>query len=172
VKRAALLFAACVACKGGGGGGNADAPAGSGARSITWTFDGSNYSGSLLAGATLMSNGAGGNALGIEASDQGGAVVLAIAVEPATPETMLAAGTYDTGSAAPFSTFQLTVGSAGTWAANGEENGSNSTGTLAITWLAATEIKGTFSATMSGSGDHPGSGIGQLTNGMFDLNIN
>jgi hypothetical protein len=160
--RVALLLVACVACKGGGGGAAIDAPSGP---SITWTFNGADYSGTLLANATVMSNGAGGNALGIEAADQDGAVMLAIAAEPATPESTIAIGSFDVGSAEPMSTFQLSVGSA-TWAADGDE--SSTSGTLTITWIIATEVKGTFAATMVGSG----AGVGQLTNGNFDLAVN
>jgi hypothetical protein len=163
--RAALLCVACVACKGGGGG-TVDAPSGSAAPSITWTFNGTDYSGTLLANATVMNNGAGGNALGIEAADQDGAVMLAIAAEPATPASTIAIGSFDVGSGEPMSTFQLSVGSAGAWSADGDD--SSTSGTLTITWIIATEIKGTFEATMAGSG----SGVGQLTNGVFDLPVN
>jgi len=131
---------------------------------ITYTFNGTTYSGSLLATATLQPNAAGGNALGIVATDNNGDE-LAIAVEPATPQSMIAAGTYNTGSAAPFAGFQFTMGAAGTWAANG----TTGSGRIDITSLTANEIAGTFSATMMGAGSNPGSGAGALTNGKFDL---
>jgi hypothetical protein len=57
-----------------------------------------------------------------------------------------------------------TLAGAGTWATTASESGS-----INITTLTATEIKGTFSATMTGSGSDPGSGSGLLTNGVFDL---
>jgi hypothetical protein len=161
-----------VACGGGSGSSGSpsvDASAADGSLAthhITYMFNGTTYSGSLLATATLQPNGAGGNALGIEASDSNGNV-LAIAVQPATPQAKIAIGTFATGSAAPLATFQFSKGSAGTWAANG----TTGSGSIEITALTATDIEGTFSATMNGSGASPGSGPGTLTSGTFDLAI-
>jgi hypothetical protein len=92
--------------------------------------------------------------------------VLAIAVAPATPESTLMAGTYAVASAPPLATFQFSDGTSGTWMAS-QMGGS---GSLIITTLTATEIKGTFSATMVGA--DAGSGAGMLTNGVFDLPVN
>jgi hypothetical protein len=129
-------------------------------------FNGTAYAGSSLASATVLPNSAGGNSLGIEAADSSGDV-LVIAVQPATPQAKLATGTFVTGSTPPFTTFGFVRGSAGTWGASG----TTGSGTIEITTLTATDIQGTFSATMSGTGSSPGSGPGALTSGTFDLAI-
>lgn len=45
-------------------------------------------------------------------------------------------------------------------------------GSLTITTLTATEIKGTLSATKVATGADAGTGAGMLTNGVFDLPVN
>jgi|HubBroStandDraft_6_1064221.scaffolds.fasta_scaffold36717_3 hypothetical protein len=139
-----------------------DGPAAPG---ITYDFNGSAYSGTSVGTATLMTNNAGGNDLGIQATDLGGHM-LAIAVEPATPASMIAAGMFVTESAAPLSTFEFADGSDGTWAASGTVGGN---GSITITSLTATEIQGTFQATLVGAGS---AGPGAITNGAFDLPVN
>jgi len=152
----------------GGGSSNATTDGGpSGSHSITYDFDGVAYAGSLLATATLMNNNAGGNDLGIEASDLSGHV-LAIAVAPATPAATVMTGTYAVQAAPPLATFQFSNGTSGTWGAS-QTDGS---GSLTITTLTGTEIKGTFSATMVATGADGGTGSGMLTNGAFDLPVN
>jgi hypothetical protein len=155
-----VLLAAC----GGGSGSSTDGT--TGGHFITYTFDGVAYAGSLLATATLASNGDGGNQLGIEASDSKGDT-LAIAVQPQEPSTQIAPGTFTTSAAPPLATFEFAEGSAGTWVANG----SLGNGMIVITALTATDIRGTFTASMMGSGSNPGAGTGMLTAGTFDLAV-
>ena len=138
-----------------------DGPA---ALAITYDFNGSAYSGTSLATATLKTNTAGGNDLGIQASDADGHM-LAIAVEPATPASMIVAGMFVTESAAPLATFEFANGSNGTWAASGTVGGS---GSITITSVTTTEIAGTFQATLVGAGS---AGPGTITNGAFDLPV-
>ena len=99
MRSGALIIALSVMASCGGGGSKVTADGGpSGTRVVTYDFDGTAYAGSLLATATLMNNNAGGNELGIEASDLNGHV-LGIAVAPATPESTLTTGTYAVASA-------------------------------------------------------------------------
>jgi len=164
-RRALVVVWLAAAC--GGSGGRASGDAATAAHFITYMFNSTAYAGSSLANATLQPNSAGGNSLGIEAADSGGGGVLVIAVQPATREAKIASGTFVTGSTPPFATFGFVRGSAGTW----EASGTTGSGTIEITALTATDIQGTFSATMSGSGSSPGSGPGALTSGKFDLAI-
>jgi len=157
-----MLIAAAAACKVSSR--TPDAPGTTG-DFITYEFNGSAYSGSSLASATLMANTSGGSVLGVEANDPDGHM-LAIAVEPATPSAMIAVGSYATGSAPPLSTFEFTNGSNGTWAAAGQVGGS---GSLTVTLLTATVIEGTFEATMVGSAGSQGTGT--LASGMFELSL-
>jgi hypothetical protein len=160
-----------ISCGGGGSGSDVDGHVGSGGtRSITYDFNGTSLGGSLLATATTGSNTAGGNVFGIESSDAQ-AHTLAITVAPTSTATTVTAGTYEVGMTAPLAAFQFTDGSNGSWAAGAAAAGS---GSITITELGAngTECKGTFEATMVGSGGDPGSGAGVITNGVFDVVLN
>ena len=167
--KAAIVIALCaVACKGGGSGSTVDGSTGSGSCAIdasslgiTWTFNGTVYSGSLLATATLQTDAVGGNSLGIMASDSNGGV-LAITASPATAQSQIAQGLYSTSTTTPLATFELTSGGS-TWTATG----SGGSGGINITWLITTEMQAVFSATMVGS-----DGSGALTNGALDLMVN
>jgi hypothetical protein len=164
MKRRVLAVVWFAAACGGSGSASVDAPTAT--HFITYMFNSTAYAGSSLANATVRPNSAGGNSLGIEAADSGGDV-LVIAVQPATPQAKIASGMFVTGSTPPFATFGFVRGSAGTW----EASGTTGSGTIEITMVTATDIQGTFSATMSGSGSSPGSGPGALTSGKFDLAI-
>lgn len=160
----AVVLIACGGGSGSGADGGTPGP-GPGGHYVTYNFNHADYSGSLLASATLQSNG-GGNSLGIQATDSSGHN-LSISVAPAGAQAKVAVGTYTTGLTPPFVTLQFDSGSVGTWAANATAG----TGTLTITSLTTTEIQGTFSATMAGTGQHPGTGAGTLVDGKFDLAV-
>lgn len=159
---------ACVAACGSSGGGNhnsTDAGSGSGGgHFVTWDFNGTSYSGSMLATATLGSNEAGGDMPSVEAADANGAI-LALGVVPATPETIAAPGTYTVSptSTAPFAAIQMTLGS-DTWKADG----SGGSGEITITAISTGDFTGTFSGTLVPV-DGNANGSGALTNGAFDL---
>jgi hypothetical protein len=161
--RLVLALACVVACKTANR--PVDAPGTTG-NSITYDFNGTSYSGSTLGTATLISSGAGGNDLGLQATDADGHK-LVIAVEPATGSDKIAAGTFATNATAPLSTFQFTNGSDGTFAAGGHVGGS---GSVTITVLTDTEIEGTFQATLVGSGSAQSSAT--IANGVFSLPLN
>jgi hypothetical protein len=157
---ALVLVAACTSSGGGGSGTSGQ---------ITWDFNGTMYSGTLLHMATLLANADGGNALDIEASDSQDHL-LDIGVSPATLASTIALGTYNTAADMPNAVFQYGDGSngTGTWGAGGDPSLTGS-GSVTITWMIATEIKGTFETTLTGSGNDPGTGTATITNGVFDL---
>ncbi|HEY1547271.1 MAG TPA: hypothetical protein VGG28_05605, partial [Kofleriaceae bacterium] len=142
--RVALAMVALAACKSSGGT-TVDAPP---AATFTFDFNGTPYSGSLIAKATLEPSGPGGNTLAIEASDS---LTHMIEIVPATTQTMIAIDSYDIGATAPYAAIEFNDGSAGTWSAGGNTSLVGS-GDVTITWMIATEIKGTFESTLTGSG--------------------
>jgi hypothetical protein len=153
--KTALAFAVCaVACKRGGGSVDGAAVG----HTFTYDFNGSAYSGSLLARADLSTSA--GIELGLEATDASDDVLLVAAFAQAE----LTIGTYTVGNRVPAAGFAFTAGSNGTWTDNNIGPGS-----VVITSLTATEVTGTFSATLFGSGSSQGSAL--LTNGVFDLQV-
>jgi Family of unknown function (DUF6252) len=138
-----------VSCSSGSGSPNPDG-GGGGGRTLSADVDGTAFSATLLATATVV-----GGEVGIIGSDSSGKEI-AIAVVTTTVGTFPIPGS--TGASIEY------TDQGATWESSESTGG---TGTLTITSFTSTEIAGTFSGMLAPQGSTTGTAT--LTNGLFDL---